>query len=284
MTEPQSTESPAPAGATAAPGTATAPVAHDALTEQAFWENYWSTLKLPATIDPRLSFDRCLSRGLKRHLQGKRGQVLEIGCAPGKWLAYLAAETGLVGSGIEYSDRGATATRENLARLGLPAGEILHGDFFKLEPEPRFDVVMSLGFIEHFDDPVAVVRRHAAWLKPGGTLVLGVPNFRGVHGVLQRMMDRKVLELHNLKVMSREFFAGLADSCGLDTESIEYLGSFEPCLPMQTKKSNHASAVLAKVVIRTALPVRRSPVFDSWNAPWLSSYLLAVYKKRGPAA
>jgi len=38
-----------------------------------------------------------------------------------------------------------------------------------------------LGFIEHFDEPVGVVVRHLDLLKPGGILLLGVPNYGGIY-------------------------------------------------------------------------------------------------------
>ena len=49
-----------------------------------------------------------------------------------------------------------------------------------------FDVVMSRGFIEHFDEPSSVVDRHLDLLKPGGLLVVSIPNLRGVNGLLTR--------------------------------------------------------------------------------------------------
>ena len=36
-----------------------------------------------------------------------------------------------------------------------------------------FDIVYSLGFVEHFDELNIVVKKHTELLKPGGILVLG---------------------------------------------------------------------------------------------------------------
>ena len=167
-------------------------------TTAGFWDAYWEGLSLPTRIDPAFAFDRCFARGLDRAFAGVSGHVLEIGCAPGKWLAYLAGRHGLVPAGIEYSPEGLRATRRNFELLGVTNAELIEGDFFALAPEPRFDAVASYGLVEHFDDPGSVLDRHVAWLKPGGRLVIGVPNFRGLHGALQRMLDPKILALHNL--------------------------------------------------------------------------------------
>ena len=47
---------------------------------------------------------------------------------------------------------------------------------------PTYDVVYSLGLIEHFVDRVSIVERHVRLARPGGLLILGVPNFRGLTG------------------------------------------------------------------------------------------------------
>jgi 2-polyprenyl-3-methyl-5-hydroxy-6-metoxy-1,4-benzoquinol methylase len=44
--------------------------------------------------------------------------------------------------------------------------------------------VISFGFIEHFDNPENVIQKHLDLLKPGGILIVGVPNFTGIHGIL----------------------------------------------------------------------------------------------------
>ena len=159
------------------------------LTEVEFWDKYWANVKLPSKVDLDFSFERCLAETLKRALPDVHGEVLEVGCAPGKWLAFMSDEFGLKPSGIEYSEAGMNATFRNFEALGLEVGEIQAGDFFKIEPDRQYDVVMSYGFIEHFTDVDEVVELHLRWLKPGGILILGVPNFRGIYSFLQGVLE-----------------------------------------------------------------------------------------------
>jgi 2-polyprenyl-3-methyl-5-hydroxy-6-metoxy-1,4-benzoquinol methylase len=42
-----------------------------------------------------------------------------------------------------------------------------------------FDIVYSLGFVETSEELNIVVKKHAELLKPGGILVLGIPNLEG---------------------------------------------------------------------------------------------------------
>lgn len=250
------------------------------LTEEDFWEKYWSGCSLPSLVDPDFSFDRCLSRALREAAAGVSGEVLEIGCAPGRWMAFFQKECGLLPSGIEYTAPGNRITRENLRLLGVPYGKLWEGDFLAIEPEPKFDAVVSLGFIEHFSDPSGVILRHAGWLKPGGRLILGVPNFRGVYGFLQGICDKSVLEKHNLAVMTTDFFRGLDGMGGLRLLNSAYLGSFEPSLPVCPKK-NTAAVLLVKALLRALLLARRPAFFDNFNGPSFSSYILSSFMKEG---
>lgn len=273
----------APAGGTDAPrGPASAAGGTGGRTSAEFWDAYWEGLGLPTRLDPSFAFDRCFARGLDLAFADVTGSVLEIGCAPGKWLAYLAERRGLAPAGIEYSPEGLRATRRNFELLGLTGAELIEADFFALAPEPRFDAVASYGLIEHFDDPAAVLDRHVAWLKPGGRLVIGVPNFRGVHGALQKRLDPKILALHNLDVMRPAFFARWAGERGLAVERLWYFGGFEPGLPIVDRARRGAGVFLARAVLWAGWRLRRSPLLDGVNGPRVSSYLMCVARK--PAA
>jgi SAM-dependent methyltransferase len=260
------------------------------LTDSQFWEEYWKNIKLPCTVDQRFSFDRCLSRTLLQRIAelsaaeenpgaATRKSVLEVGAAPGKWLSMFPTDRFSV-SGIEYSDAGMAALRKNLEMLSIEPGRLIHGDFFKVAPEPVYDIVMSLGFIEHFDDPVTVVERHLGWLRRGGLLIIGVPNFAGVHGFIQRHLDTGILQAHNTSIMNKEWFASLGQRLGIRTHSIEYLGSFEPALPLTYRRLGLGNFIL-KALLRLATYVRRWDYFDDFNSPAVSSYILGAYRKTG---
>lgn len=250
------------------------------LTDSGFWDDYWAGCRIPSAVDYADPFDRCLAAALKDALAGRKGSVLEVGCAPGKWLAFMAVEMGLTPSGIEYSEAGMAATLKNLKALNVAYGEILCGDFFSIEPEARFDVVMSFGFIEHFNDPDAVIDRHLAWLKPGGTLVLGVPNFRGIYGPIQRMLDKAILDAHNLDVMSLDYLGKAAAGRGLEVRFLRYIGSFEPALPIPPRRTRNPLLLAMKLALRVARRIRRLKIFDNMNNAIISSYMLMVCEKR----
>lgn len=67
------------------------------------------------------------------------------------------------------------------ARERLPAIALHEAMFEDFEPELAFDAVLCLFILEHVDDPAEVLRRAARWLRPGGSLVVAVPNAGSLH-------------------------------------------------------------------------------------------------------
>jgi SAM-dependent methyltransferase len=89
-------------------------------------------------------------------------------------------------------------------------GELRCEDFFETSFAPgSFDFVYSIGLIEHFDDPRPIVRRHVEMVKPGGTVMIAIPNYGGLYGRLQRWLDPANLGIHNLGLMSKEALEGV---------------------------------------------------------------------------
>lgn len=249
------------------------------LTEQEFWDDYWTNIQLPSQIDHNNSFERCLAEALNSELNGISGDVLEVGCAPGKWLAFFCKSFGMKPSGIEYSQTGMEATIQNFKLLNLPVDEILTGDFFEIKGVPRFDLVMSFGFIEHFDNPNSVIERHLDWVKPGGKLVLGIPNFNGIYRPIQQILDPSLLDKHNLTIMNLDYFRGLEKILPISLNSARYIGSFEPNLPIGKGKPHTIKQILVKIFLSITSRIRKLSFFDKFNHPSISSYIIVVFTK-----
>jgi 2-polyprenyl-3-methyl-5-hydroxy-6-metoxy-1,4-benzoquinol methylase len=139
-------------------------------------------------------FHTAFARVLGAHLRpGMR--VCEVGCADSVWVPLLAAR-GYDVTGLDYSESGVARLRERLQAQHLDA-RVVCGDLFADSLEPGgFDVVFTLGLIEHFTDVGAVLERLRRLLKPGGVLITIVPNLAGVWGALQRRVDKEIYEVH----------------------------------------------------------------------------------------
>lgn len=165
-----------------------------------------------------------------RHMPLPGATVLEIGSAPGEHLAKLSETFGLVPYGIEYSASGVEVNRAVFAARGLDPRNIIEMDFFSdeclLGYRERFDVVVSRGFIEHFEDPSRVVDRHLEVLKPGGLLIVTIPNLRGLNHALTLFFHRELIPMHNLGIMSKVPFFQLFDTTRVRPLVCAYVGTF----------------------------------------------------------
>ena len=165
-----------------------------------------------------------------KYLSSKKGaKVVEIGSAPGNELVRLHKVFGLEPYGIEYSEAGVELNRRVFIGHGLEPENVIHADFLAGEIEKRFegyfDVVVSNGFIEHFDNPKEVVGKHINLLKKGGHLIISIPNLRGFNYAMQYFFEHSVLQIHNIGIMEKSEFAKLFDDERLSQQYCGYYGT-----------------------------------------------------------
>jgi 2-polyprenyl-3-methyl-5-hydroxy-6-metoxy-1,4-benzoquinol methylase len=180
-------------------------------------------------------------------------RFIEVGCAPGKMLAWTHQVLGADISGVDYSPRGAEVTRWLLNELGIEADircEDIHRTSF---PEKSFDVVFSAGVIEHFDDPREIVEAHVRLVRPGGVALMTVPNYGGIYASLQRYFDSANLSLHNLDIMDENALRTLApNDPALKVRSYTF-GRASPGLVSLRNKWGYVGASLGWLVNGLAL-------------------------------
>ena len=156
--------------------------------------------KSSIAFDPLSPWFRDLHRLFLKFLPEDREiRLLEVGCYPGRYMWYFQRYWGYRVSGMEYIDWLCEQTQDNLQANGIE-GEVIYGDLFSYRPataESRWDVVVSLGLIEHFENSVEVIQKHLDLLKPGGYLVLVIPNHRGINGRILKIVSVERFKIHN---------------------------------------------------------------------------------------
>jgi 2-polyprenyl-3-methyl-5-hydroxy-6-metoxy-1,4-benzoquinol methylase len=90
-----------------------------------------------------------------------------------------------------------------------------HDIFSDLSDLPRFDIVFSMGFIEHFSDLGSIVGKHVELLKKHGILLLGVPNYPGISQFVLKRLAPRLLSTHNLEAMDIKNWKFLKKCTGL---------------------------------------------------------------------
>jgi O-antigen biosynthesis protein len=128
-----------------------------------------SVSKYDTDVDPASN----TSHALMLRLVGNNKWVLDVGCASG-YLARALREQGCRVSGVEY-DAGA-------AEEAAPAlDKVVVGDLEQLDlaaefAGEEFDVIVFGDVLEHLRDPLPVLRSVRELLRPGGSVVISVPN------------------------------------------------------------------------------------------------------------
>ncbi|MBI4577737.1 MAG: class I SAM-dependent methyltransferase [Planctomycetes bacterium] len=125
--------------------------------------------------------------------------IIEMGCGNSIWLPYFARKFGLDVWGLDYSESGCELARRNLQRAGV-RGNILCRDFLDDIPdmEHGFDIVISMGVIEHFPKPDAIVQLFMRFLRHGGVMITIVPNLHGIFGTLQKKISKEIYDGHRV--------------------------------------------------------------------------------------
>ena len=193
------------------------------------WEKIWRKGALEGYIglERYMAINKKLDKLFKRFLVKGDKKILEIGCAKAKHLIYFAREFGYEIYGIDYSESGIEIANENLKIAGIQ-GTILCEDAFKTSfKSESFNVVYSMGLIEHFENPKGIINVHINLLKKGGKLIITVPNFRNSLYLILSMFlrkDKEILETHNLSIMNKEKLKELMLNQELKVLFLDYFG------------------------------------------------------------
>jgi 2-polyprenyl-3-methyl-5-hydroxy-6-metoxy-1,4-benzoquinol methylase len=103
------------------------------------------------------------------HVPRTARRVLDLGCATGTTGAALKQRQEVEVVGVELEPEYA---REAAQRLD----HVIAGDVATAEPPGRFDALIAADILEHLPDPWSSLRRYAALLEPGATVVVSLPN------------------------------------------------------------------------------------------------------------
>jgi len=193
----------------------------------------------------------------------------------------------MVPFGVDYSDVGVACNRELFTRNHLDAGNVLEADAFSSSFQESyracFDVVMSLGVIEHFTaaELDSVIDAHVSLVKPGGRLIVTIPNYRGLNYLLKLLFSRQNLGAHNLSIMRLDAFRRIFTSRGLRTLFCGYAGTIDLSMatPAPGSRLNWLYQLFDKAQVLLNGILRLSFREKGLNLPWASPFLVFVGAK-----
>lgn len=249
------------------------------LTEKQYWEQFWDRVIVPTKVDLTFSNDANIATILNKFLlDDGRKRAFEVGCAPGKWLIYLSENYNYSVDGCEYIEGASKKTIENLKTCGVSEFNIYTGDFLKMDFDKKYDAVISLGFIEHFDDTDSVCKKHAHLLKEGGLLIIGIPKLTGLNYYIAKQIDKslddKLIPNHNLSIMNSGYFERIGSITNCKNLFVDTIGGFEPALFDISK-----SPTWFKIAFHIIKLILNNRFFRKINHHYYSSYIMGVYQK-----
>ena len=179
--------------------------------DQSRWDDSYQHYQLHSQENALLTHEIC--RTLQAVGAVPRGRCFEVGCYPCGFLAALGKTYDLEINGVDITSVPFEPLYAWLDSQNVRRGEILRGDAFAVIDQlaskgQSYDLVYSLGFIEHFNNFLEVIDTHDKIVVPGGLLLIATPNFRGwLQHFLHNWLDRKNLEGHVLPSMDPALWA-----------------------------------------------------------------------------
>lgn len=247
-----------------------------------YWDQVWH--RSGPRVLGRFSYFHHACATLLGRLVSPGGRACEAGCADSVWVPHLLGR-GVSVVGIDYSAPGLERLERRLADAGLSADlrclDLTQGR--PLEGE-QFDLVFSLGVVEHFRDPVPLLRTLADGLSPTGVLLTVVPNLAGLWGALQSRLDHQVFSVHVVHTPATLDAAHRA--AGLEpVEPTQYMGVFGPMLLNAPRiaeaypRAHRAAQALLWVLQQGVAWPARAVLRGRAESRLLSSHLFGVYRR-----
>jgi 2-polyprenyl-3-methyl-5-hydroxy-6-metoxy-1,4-benzoquinol methylase len=194
-------------------------------------------------------------------------QVLDVGCGEGKFLV-KARDKGAHPFGIELNKAAAQIARDK----GLQIHEKLLA-----ETSGSYDVVTAFQVLEHVADPLNFVGHCIRLMRPGGTLVIGVPNNDG----FLRLDPDNLLNQppHHMGLWNRQSLLALAGITGLQSVAIETEGLAEREWYQAIIERRYLSAWQRRLWYRLGF-AKMFARYVSENAGTIAGHtILAVYRR-----
>lgn len=157
-------------------------------------------------------------------LPEKIDKVLEIGCGSGATLEWLKREKGCIWvGGIELNKAVSFYAEKQLDFFMNANIENIDLPFNK----NTFDVILCLDVLEHLIDPWIVVTKLSRLIKPGGVLIVSLPNILHISALIPLLLKDRwdyapsgILDKTHLRFFTKKTSIELLENGGLCVEKV----------------------------------------------------------------
>ena len=152
-------------------------------------------------------------------------RVLSVGCASGVTEAELV-KRGIEVVGIEMNPVAAETARQR----GLI---VFEGDASKIDTgidNKLYDCIIYADILEHLLEPLEVIKKHLAYLRPGGIIYITVPNFRNWNIFWQlfirgrvKYVEAGILDRTHIRITTRKMVLEWLKDAQLQTVKVSHI-------------------------------------------------------------
>ncbi len=245
------------------------------LTNKNYWENYYS--KSSVSIENLVigkTYDHYWDLIFKSDLK----TVIEIGAFPGRYLTYVADKYKLEPTAFDFQTD-LSIINEYFKLCNIKKYEIISADFFDYSFDKRFDLVMSIGFVEHFENFNQVLKMHCELVNDDGYIFIQVPNKRYLRYFYGFIADYENLKAHNLKVMNKRVFSSVLNEMGFELLAIDYTGPFQFTLHNYNGRKNFRFLIykLFRLIFKT---FGLNKIVEKFPSKFWSASIVVVGRKK----
>ena len=112
-----------------------------------------------------------------KEMKWKGKRVLDVGCGTGNFAREVAKKDAKYVLGIDYADEAIKIAEKTNKRKNLKFKKL---DVIKLDE--KFDIIVSIGTIEHMDNPIKIIKKLKSCLNKNGKIILTTPNWTNPRG------------------------------------------------------------------------------------------------------
>lgn len=207
--------------------------------------------------------------------------LIELGSAPGGNLVYMQQKYACEPWGVEYTEEGVGLNRYLFESFNISSNNIFHLDLFDVQESglaEKFDNLISFGVIEHFEEPEKLIENHLQWVRPGGKVLIVIPNLQFMYLTWNKIFNNEIVKIHNINLIKNDNLFRIASRV-TNIKIIEkgYFGSFDYGL------LTHTNQFLARAMISILYRSKKvyQPILDKLfkNAKLISPYQYLIIEK-----
>ena len=243
-------------------------------TDKKYWQKYYQN----TNVDKKQIIAICSKYDkywdmLFRVCKHKPKTILEMGAYPGRFIAYVASKYSLKPTALDFNPD-SKKIEKSFKEMGINKYNIIQEDLISVTTEKKFDLIISMGFIEHFKDYKTILNKHASMLAKGGAILIIIPNKRGFRKLYGLICDRKNLDTHNLKCMNKKTFHDFSFNNKLKMDYLQYFGGFQYSVHQKLNKLQLCIYYLVRFA-----SIKLKPYIEK-HPSWLySSGIIGIFSK-----